>query len=372
MYIDVVEAVLSKRLARLRRLMDWEGLSALILFENDPVAYKLSLTQHFNIVLVMLDYVYVFADISLYHEARRESPWSVVLIDNFTLDKLVNKILSLLSGYRPRVRLGVNKSWGRGKLSFLYRDLLEILQRDDIEIVDATHILVEVFDKPYDDELVIIKWISKAASKALEAVYESLRPGMKEYEVAAIIDKVLDENGIVDRWFSTIVASGPRAASPHAKTSNRKIRYGDPVIIDMGPLWMGYDGCIAHTFIAGRNQYWEDIIEKVTNALSHALENAKPGIPVSILDKLPREELRKHGLPDYPHLSGHPIGGFYKPVIAGFVSYRLETNMVFAYEPAVYIQGKGGVRIEPHILITSNGHEILTEFHSELSESNFR
>jgi len=220
--------------------MDKEGLSALILFENDYVAYKLSLTQHFNIVLVTLDDVYVVTDISMYNEARRESPWSVVLIDNFTLDELVNKILSILPRYRSRVRLGVNKSWGRGKLSFLYKDLLEILQRKDIEIVDATHILVEVFDKPYEDELVIIKWISKAASKALEAVYESLRPGMRvrEYEVAAIIDKVLDENGIVDRWFSTIVASGPRAVSPHAKTSSRKIRYGDPVIIDMRPVWM--------------------------------------------------------------------------------------------------------------------------------------
>ena len=56
---------------------------------------------------------------------------------------------------------------------------------------------------------------------------------MREYEVAAIIDMVLDENGIVDRWFSTIVASGPRVASPHAKTSSRRIRYGDPVIVDM-------------------------------------------------------------------------------------------------------------------------------------------
>jgi len=134
---------------------------------------------------------------------------------------------------------------------------------------------------------------------------------------------------------------------------------------------MGYDGCIAHTFIAGRNQYWEDIMEKASHVLSHALENAKPGIPVSILDKIPREELRKQGLPDYPHLSGHPIGGFYKPVIAGFVNYKLETNMVFAYEPTVYIQGKGGVRIEPHILITSSGYEILTEFHVKLARTGF-
>ena len=129
---------------------------------------------------------------------------------------------------------------------------------------------------------------------------------------------------------------------------------------------MGYYGCIAHTFIVGQSRYWEDIIEKVSHALFLGLEEAKPGTHVSVLDEIPRRELRKHSLPDYPHLSGHPIGGFYKPVIADFVNYRLETNMVFAYEPAVYVHGKGGVRIEPHVLITPSGHEILTEFHREV------
>jgi len=123
---------------------------------------------------------------------------------------------------------------------------------------------------------------------------------------------------------------------------------------------------VAHTFIAGRSQYWENIVEKVSHALSLGLEKAKPGTPISVLDEIPRKELRKQGLPDYPHLSGHPIGGFYKPVIADFVNYELEANMVFAYEPAVYIHGKGGVRIEPHVLITSNGYEILTEFHRKI------
>jgi len=186
---------------------------------------------------------------------------------------------------------------------------------------------------------------------------------MHEYEVTAIADKVLDENGIANRWFPTIVASGLRAASPHAKTSTRRIYPGDPVIVDLGPFRMGYDGCVAYTFIAGRSKYWENILEKATYALSLGLEQAKPGTSVRVLDGIPRSKLRKPGLPGYPHLTGHPIGGFYKPVIAGFIGYKLETNMVFAYEPATYIPGKGGVRIEPHILIAQNGYEILTEFY---------
>ncbi len=346
--------------------MEENGLSALLLFEGDSVAYKLSLTQHFNIVLVTLDDVYVLADVALYSEAMQESPWRVVLVENFSLDQLVKVILSILGEGASGMRLGVDKVWGRGRLTYLYADLLDALQSRSVEIEDATPMLVEVFDKPCEEEIEIVKWISEVASKALEAAHEYLRPGIREYELAAVIDRILDENGIVDRWFPTIVASGPRAAAPHAKTSTRRIGYGEPVIVDIGPFWMGYDGCAAHTFIAGRSRYWEDILEKVMHALELGLDYTKPGTPVSILDEVPRRELKKYGFPDYPHLTGHPIGGFFKPVIADFIDYKLETNMVFAYEPAVYIPSRGGVRIEPHILVTDQGPEILTRFHRDL------
>ncbi len=361
-----MRSVMLRRLARLRRYMESSDLSALILFEGDSVAHKLSLTQHFDIVLVTLDEVYVLADAALYHEAARESPWRVVLVENFGLDQLVKEISSLLGRDVSRMRLGVNKMWGRARLTYLYMDLLDALRSRGIEVVDATPMLTEVFDKPYEEEISIIKWISEATSKALEAAYEYLKPGIRECELASVIDRVLDENGIVDRWFSTIVASGPRAASPHAKTSTRRIGYGEPVVVDIGPFWMGYDGCAAHTFIAGQSRYWEDILEKVKQALELGLDHAKPGTPVRILDEVPRSELKKHSFPEYPHLTGHPIGGFYKPVIAEFIDYTLETNMVFAYEPAVYIPNRGGVRIEPHVLITSSSYETLTEFHREL------
>ncbi len=129
---------------------------------------------------------------------------------------------------------------------------------------------------------------------------------------------------------------------------------------------MGYDGCVAYTFIAGQSRYWEEVLEKVKQALQLGLEHVKPGTPVRVLDEVPRRELERNGLPSYPHLTGHPVGGFYKPVIADFIDYSLEPGMVFAYEPAVYMPGRGGVRIEPHVLVTRDGYEVLTEFHRRM------
>ena len=367
-YLNYVKIATEKRLHKLRHIMKDEGLDSIILFEGDPIAHKTALTNHFNVVLVTHDDIHVVADPTLHHEAVRESPWNVVLVENFTLEELAGRVMNVLRerGKAGKPIIGVNKAWGRTRLTFLYADLIERLRSQGVEVVDATEVLVEVFDEPFEEELPIIKWISNAASKALQAVEEALRPGMHEYEVAAIADKVLDENGIVDRWFTTIVASGPRAAAPHAKTSARRISPGDPVVVDLGPMWMGYDGCVAHTFIAGRNTYWERILEDVVEAIRAGLEQAKPGTPAKVLDEAPLKLLRERGYPDYPHLTGHPVGGFYRPIIADFIEYRLEPGMVFAYEPAVYLRGKGGVRIEPHILVTSQGHQVLTEYHRKL------
>jgi len=367
-YLNNVRAATEKRIRILWNIMNSESLDSIILFEGDPVAFKIALTNHFNICIVTRNSIHVFADPTLYGEALEESPWDVVLIEDFSLGELIERVLGLLrvlAGNRKLV-VGVNKMWGRTSLSFLYADLLEVLHARGVEVVDATRILAGVFNKPFEEELVVLEWISSVTSKALHAVEEVLKPGVRECEVAAIADKVLDENGILDRWFATIVASGPRSATPHAKTSRRRIGYGEPVIVDLGPRWMGYDGCVAYTYIAGRDAYWERVLSDVIEAVKTGLKHVKPGTPVKTLDLAPREYLAKQGYPSYPHLTGHPIGGFYKPVIAEFIDYSLEENMAFAYEPAVYFPGKGGVRVEPHVLVTDQGYKVFTEYHRKI------
>jgi len=102
--------------------------------------------------------------------------------------------------------------------------------------------------------------------------------------VATIVDKVLDENDIVDRWFATMVVSGPRTATLHAKTSTRKISSGDPVVVDLGPMWIGYDGCIAFTFIVDQNKYWQRVLGDMVEAIRTGLKHVKLDTLVKTLD----------------------------------------------------------------------------------------
>ncbi len=108
-YVDVVRRVSVRRLARLRGLIDAEGLSGLLLFEGDFVAYKLAGMQHFDAALVTRDNVYVIVDSSLQHKALREGSWDavdVMVIENFCLSELVGKVMSLLPRRGSGVRLG--------------------------------------------------------------------------------------------------------------------------------------------------------------------------------------------------------------------------------------------------------------------------
>jgi|GEM_PF-1205530 len=360
-YLQIIQGSSKKRLSRLRKALKFHDLSFLLLFDGDPIGTKISCTKHYNVVVISADGdPLILADRTLHDVAVEESLWDVVLIEDFSLECIVNKLKRIMNKWRD-LRIGVNKSWGRTRISFIYVDVLNALAKEGFRVEDATPILTQVFDKPFSEELEIIEWISKVCSIALEEVYESLRPGLREYEIAKVVDKVLNENGIIDRVFPTIVASGYRAAAPHAHTSFKRIEHGEPVIVDMGPLWLGYDGCVAYTFIAGRGKKWEEIMGIVEEAIEEGLKYVRPGTPVKLLDIIPRKVIREHGLPDYYHLTGHPIGGFYKPVITEFVEYSLEEDMVFAYEPAVYIPGEGGVRIEHHILVASNEGKMLTK-----------
>jgi Xaa-Pro dipeptidase len=61
-------------------------------------------------------------------------------------------------------------------------------------------------------------------------------------------------------------------------------------------------------------------------------------------------------------LTGHPIGGFSSPMIAPESEDEIEEDMVFTVEPSIYIKGKGGIRIEHHVLAKKYDYEILDKF----------
>jgi len=204
----------------------------------------------------------------------------------------------------------------------------------------------------------------------MEAIRDFLAEGVREHEVAAAAANAMRMEGADDISFPFIVASGPRSAYPHAGVSERKIRRGDLVTIDMGATYRRYCSDITRTFIVGspsekQRTIYETVLEANRAALPEIRESAK-GIDV---DRIARDIITNAGYgEDFIHGLGHGVGleVHEPPSLSKRSGDTLAVGNVVSNEPGIYIKGFGGVRIEDTVLVTSSGPERLTNFDTGL------
>jgi Xaa-Pro aminopeptidase len=214
-----------------------------------------------------------------------------------------------------------------------------------------------------EEEVSLIKESLRLAEEVMEEVYDFLKPGVTEREVAWFIEKRLREKGADGVSFPPIVAGGFRAALPHAIPTERPVREGEPIIIDMGARLNGYCSDITRTVFLGYiPDLWDRIYEIVLKAQNLAYEAAQPGITAKKLDGIARQFIEQAGYGAYfGHGLGHGVGiAIHEPPsIRKTGSMALEPGMVFTIEPGIYLPGEGGVRLENMVVMKNDGAELL-------------
>ena len=138
----------------------------------------------------------------------------------------------------------------------------------------------------------------------------------------------------------------------------------------MGCLYRGYNSDLTRTiFVDSVDSTLGDIYNIVYEAQKKAVSSVKPGIDTCKLDSIARTVISDYGYGEnFGHGLGHGVGIEIHelPAIKKFTSAIIKNNMVITIEPGIYIPGKGGVRIEDTVLVTSGGCEILTKSSKEL------
>jgi Xaa-Pro aminopeptidase len=199
--------------------------------------------------------------------------------------------------------------------------------------------------------------------------------GRTESDVAGEIEGELRRARFERPAFDTIVASGPNAALPHARASQRQIAAGDLLIIDFGGVLDGYCTDLTRTVVAFRpgsasriGDRERRLIQQVTDAQRAAFEALVPGRQPEAADQAAREMLARDGLAAaFTHGTGHGLGleVHEGPRVTRARADRAEPplapGMVMTLEPGVYFPGWGGVRIEDDVLVTEVGAEWLTD-----------
>ncbi len=213
------------------------------------------------------------------------------------------------------------------------------------------------------EEVSMIKQACDMADAGMEAATEAIRQGAKEYEVAAQAEYAMRMLGSMGVAFETLVASGPRSAFPHGISSDRQMRSGEFVIVDLGATWKGYCSDLTRTFVVGKASPKDlRIVKKVKEAHDKALDKIRPKVEASKIDTVARTALGTSLAANFVHGLGHGVGlSIHEaPTISQISKDILEAGNVVTDEPGVYIHGYGGVRIEDVVLVINKGCKKLT------------
>lgn len=248
---------------------------------------------------------------------------------------------------------------------------------------DYPHLLVQnaypeicelrVFKTP--EEVEEIKKAIAITFDGIKNLMNNAKAGMREYELEAHFDFVLKSNGVRHYAFPTICASGHNGTILHYDKNNAIIEDGSLVLLDLGAQFNYYNADISYTFpVNGQfSEKQKTFYNIVLKALREVTALIKPGVPFATLNahtkKILAEECIKVGLIKeeseisnyYYHSVSHFLGldthdvGSYKDLI-------LQPGMVLTVEPGLYIEEEGiGIRIEDDVLVTEEGHEVLSK-----------
>lgn len=205
------------------------------------------------------------------------------------------------------------------------------------------------------EEIQLIDEACKIALASLEETKNIIKPGVSENEIAAYLEWQMRGRGAEDKAFETIVASGANAATPHAKTSAKKIAPGEMIMIDFGCKYRGYCSDI---FVGEPESKLKQVYKVVRRAHRAGIEAAKVGSTSGEVDLASRSIIEDEGYGKlFNHATGHGIGleAHELPHVSPGQTTKLKPGMVFTIEPGVYIPGLGGVRIEDCVVICDDG-----------------
>ena len=215
-----------------------------------------------------------------------------------------------------------------------------------------------------EDELALMIETALIGCKVFDYMLGFIRPGLREFEVAAELEYQARLMGAEGMSFETIVASGVRSALPHGRATASLLPRKGFLTLDFGVILKGYCSDMTRTVHLGRPKPQDrSTYNYVLEAQEAAIAAVESGTTCGEVDEAARSVLRREGLAEaFSHSTGHGVGlEIHEPPRVGAgQNTRLTPGMVITIEPGVYLPGRFGVRIEDMVAVTRTGGQVLT------------
>ena len=329
----------------------------LLLSSPANISYLADFTSRDAYLLISKKENFYITDSRYIEEAKRN------LAKIFTIKKINGSVFKLIAQLSRNLGLK-NVAFEDRYLPFA--EYVEIKKNLDKKIdFLPTHGLVEELRQiKSPQELQKIRKAIRITLGALKYIENLISPGKKEIEIAAELQRFIRYNGATNSSFDIIVASGPNSSFPHHITGQRKIRNNEPVLIDLGVDYLGYKSDLTRVFFFGKiTSTFRRTYDIVARAKDLAIRKIKPAVRIKAVDTAARQYITQKGYGRFfGHNLGHGVGleVHEAPCISGSENIRLKPGMVFTVEPAIYLGGKFGIRLEDMVLVTQKGAQVLS------------
>ncbi|MBX9685105.1 MAG: aminopeptidase P family protein [Candidatus Obscuribacterales bacterium] len=352
-----------RRVKRIQQALAKQKLDAIILrvFEGDShnVLYVSGFSGSAAHLLITRKQAFIITDARYWLRVSDEvSDFKLVKLQRGKrVSELINELLAK-AGLGPKSRVGFESGIISVHLAGNWKKEIKAV------LVPTLHFVERFRQFKDEEEIEMLRKACRSTSKVYNEIVPLIKAGMSETELAFEIDMRLRKHGAVANSFTTIVAAGPNAAVPHHNTCERKLKAGEPVVMDFGGIYPGgYCSDITRTaFVPGKkpDPKMVEIYNVVLEANKKAFKALKPGIMWKEFDKIARDHIAEAGFGKYfTHGLGHSLG------LVAHDPYDYEhdpfdVGMVVTDEPGIYVEGLGGVRIEDDLVVTARGAERLT------------
>jgi Xaa-Pro aminopeptidase len=353
-----------ERQAALRAAMAREGLEALLVTHLPNIRYLTGFTGTAALLLLRPDEAVLVTDFRYAEQAPPEvGATARVEVDPANVWQRLARLIAAAG----IVTLGIEAQ------ALTVRDAERLADAGRIRLIPTADLVERLRAVKDPDEVAAIREAAGIAQDALAEVLPRVHAGQRELDVAAALESALRLRGSDWHPFPTIVASGPRSALPHARTSTRVIEPGDWLLLDFGAQVRGYCADLTRTVVVGAraDERQRVVYELVRAAQRRAIEHLRPAMAGREGDALAREVIAVRGFGDaFGHSLGHGLGleVHEAPRLSPTAEAPLPSHAVVTVEPGIYLAGWGGVRIEDDVYLGPEGAQCLSDNRTELVE----
>lgn len=354
-----------QRIARMRASIENAGLDALLVLIAANRAYLSGYTaedgqfdETAGALIISADHLLLATDTRYELQAHREAPgFEIACYRGGLMDDLPARLADL--GIRrlgfESVRMSVKQ----------HRDLVDKIgqARAAIELVPQEALIENLRVCKDAREIEATCRAVACAESAFRKLHANLAPGLTEAEIARRLEDYMRIDGAEGPSFPIIVAAGPNSSLPHAVPGDRRLKRGEPLLLDWGARVDGYCSDISRTLVCGPpDDTFKACYQTVRQAQAAAIEAIRAGASCRAVDETARTIIREAGFAGcFGHSLGHGTGLCIHeaPRLSPRSDDTLAEGMLVTVEPGIYLPDWGGIRLENQVWVQTDGAVVL-------------